>query len=110
MLENWTSSPGEKKFKRDQRGIDNLTYFNFEKLSWMEWSFVCLAQHHLTFLQGPLQHFEAVALDVVSITGQGPVLGGLTGAVRETAWIYQQTEKAKSRTETLNVALQKSEL
>ena len=69
-----------------------------------------MAPHHLTFLQGPLQHFEAVALDVVSETGQGPVLGGLTGAVRETALIYQQTEKAKSRTETVNVAWQNSEL
>ena len=68
-------------------------------------AFVCLALNHLTFLERSLQHFEAVALDVVSIIGQHPVLGGLTEAVRDTAWrIYQQTEKPKSRTE-VNTAL-----
>jgi len=40
----------------------------------------------ISFLERSLQHFEAEALDVVSIIGQHPVLGGLAEAVRDTAW------------------------
>ena len=62
----------------------------------MESSLCQFSSYHLTFLKSFLKHFEAVALDVVSI-GQDPVLGGLTEDVRDK--IYQQTEKTKSRTE-----------